>query len=47
MLPRSPAGLTRGSTLLRKTLFARTKMGCRVKPGNGAPRIDASENALR
>jgi hypothetical protein len=29
----SPAGLTRGSILLRKNVFAK-KMDCRVKPGN-------------
>jgi hypothetical protein len=29
----SPAGLTRGSIQLRKTLFAK-RMDCRVKPGN-------------
>jgi hypothetical protein len=29
----SPAGLTRGSIMLREKLFAK-KMDCRVKPGN-------------
>src|SRR5215471_17394998 len=42
----SPAGLTRGSIILRKNAFAK-KMDCRVKPGNDSRGESSPQAAMR